>query len=232
MQAVILAGGFGTRLRQRVVDLPKPMAPVAGRPFLDYLLDPLAEAGCARAMLATGHLADKIEAHVGHSWRGMAIEYSHEETPLGTGGAVLQAMRRLPDEPTLVLNGDTWIGLDLTAFGTWCDRVPDADAIVLRRVEDASRYGRVEIDGERIVAFGEKSGSGPGLINAGVYRLRRSTFARYALPAAFSLESDLFAPHAAELGLRGHVCAGHFIDIGVPEDYDHAQTVLPLWTRR
>ena len=232
MQAIILAGGFGTRLRTRVSDVPKPMAPVAGQPFLVYLLDALQRQGCAQVVLATGHLSEVIERHIGHSHRGMPVQYSHEAAPLGTGGAIRQALRLLPPLPTLVLNGDTWLGLDLRDFEAWCDARAPADAVVLRRVPDVARFGSVTLDGEQVLRFGEKAGSGAGLINAGVYRLRAQTFDGFDLPAAFSIENDLFQPHAARLGLRGHVSEGHFIDIGVPEDYDRAQIVLPQWTAR
>ncbi len=229
MQAIVLAGGFGTRLRARVADLPKPMAPVAGRPFLEYLLDRLAGAGCRRVVLATGHLAERITSHFGDRYCGMGIAYSHEHEPLGTGGAIVQALRALPPEPALALNGDSWLEVDLADFNAWCLTQPERDAMVLRALPDVSRYGSVRLQGERVVAFGEKAGQGPGLINAGIYRLRLSSFAGYPLPQAFSIENDFFHPHAARLGLRGYVSQGHFIDIGLPEDYDRAQTELPRW---
>ena len=231
VQAIVLAGGFGTRLRARVSDVPKPMAPIAGRPFLEYLLDRLLAAGCTRVVLATGYLHDVIEQHFGAAYRGMAVAYSQETTPLGTGGAVLKALHSLPDEPTLVMNGDTWLNLDLAAFVAWARARAPADAVLLRRVDDISRYGSVVLggDGERIVRFGEKAGSGPGLINAGIYSLRREALDRYPFPATFSLENDHFQPHVAELDLRGSVTEAPFIDIGVPEDYDRAQIDIPRW---
>lgn len=232
MQAIVLAGGFGTRLRSRVADVPKPMAPVAGRPFLDYLLDALQHQGCTQVVLATGHLSSVIERHVGTSHLGMQVLYSREDTPLGTGGAIRQALQLLPPLPTLVLNGDTWLELDLNAFLAWCDARSPADAVVLRRVPDVARFGSVTLDGERVLSFGEKAGTGPGLINAGVYRLRLQTFEGFNLPTAFSIENDLFQPHVAKLDLRGHVSEGHFIDIGVPEEFDRAQLALPRWTSR
>lgn len=231
MQAVVLAGGLGTRLRSRVADRPKPMALVAGRPFLEYVLDWLDAGGCTSVALATGYLSEMIESHFGARYRGMAITYSREESPLGTGGAIVQALAQLPSEPTLVLNGDTWVGLDLRAFMAWCGAAGDGASIALRQVPDTSRYARVVLDGERIVAFGEPSQPGSGLINAGIYWLRPHTLAGWALPRVFSIENDFFRPHAARLQLRGFVTGGQFIDIGVPEDYDRAQTVLPQWTR-
>lgn len=229
MQAIILAGGFGTRLRSRIKDLPKPMAPVAGRPFLEYLLDRLDKGGCSKVVLATGHLSQVIEDHFGDRYRGLAIEYSREASPLGTGGAIVQALRLLPAQPALVLNGDTWLDLDPAAFVAWCEARPGCDAIVLRSLPDASRYGSVELAGERILRFGEKAAEGPGLINAGVYWLHLQSFQGFDLPTAFSIETDFFQPHVTELDLRGFVMDGNFIDIGVPQDYDRAQVELPRW---
>ncbi len=227
MQAVILAGGFGTRLRSSVPDLPKCLAPVAGRPFIEYQLDGLAAAGCHRVVVATGYLADAVRQRLGDRHGSMAIEYSHEDSPLGTGGAIARALARLPDLPTLVMNGDTWLGLDLAAFRAWCDARPESIGIVLRRVPDATRFGRVELDGDRIRVFGAAGTGGPGLVNAGVYRLRRSAFDGHGLGEAFSIENDFFKPHAGALDLRGFVTEAYFIDIGIPADYERAQTELP-----
>jgi D-glycero-alpha-D-manno-heptose 1-phosphate guanylyltransferase len=230
VQAIVLAGGFGTRLRARISDVPKPMAPIAGRPFLAYLLDRLAAAGCTRVVLATGYLHEVVEAHFGTAYRGMAVGYSQETTPLGTGGAVLRALHGLPgsdEEPALVMNGDTWLNQALSAFVAWARERNPADSVLLRRVDDVSRFGSVALDGERIVRFGEKSGSGPGLINAGIYWLSRASFDRYRYPESFSLENDHFQAHLSELDLRGTVTEAPFIDIGVPEDYDRAQIEIP-----
>jgi D-glycero-alpha-D-manno-heptose 1-phosphate guanylyltransferase len=232
MQAIVLAGGLGTRLRARVADVPKALAPVAGRPFLEFLLDWLDEARCQRVVLATGHLSGMIEERFGTKYRGLSLAYSREHTPLGTGGAVAQAMAELADEPTLVMNGDTWFGFELARFIAWCEDRPDSDAIALREVPDVSRYGSVQLDGDLVVEFGEKTHSGPGLINAGIYCLRRRTFAALDLPPQFSLETDFFRWHARALGLRGFVAEGPFIDIGIPMDYDRAQVDLPRWAAR
>jgi D-glycero-alpha-D-manno-heptose 1-phosphate guanylyltransferase len=231
MQAIVLAGGRGTRLQSRVSDRPKVLAPVAGRPFLEYVLDWLDDSGCRRVVLATGHLSEQVEAHFGTRYRGVALSYSRETSPLGTGGAVLKALAGLPDGPTLVMNGDTWFGLDLQDFVAWCTAREPRDAIVLRRVPDVSRFGSVTVQGEIVTQFGEKIAQGPGFINAGIYRLRRSSFASTHLPSVFSIENDFFRPHATRLGLLGYVCEGPFIDIGVPQDYDRAQLELPGWIR-
>ena len=229
MQAIVLAGGFGTRLRARVSDLPKPMAPVAGRPFLEYVLDRLVASGVSQVSLATGYLSETIEQHFGCAYRGMPLRYSRERVPLGTGGAVLQALRGLPHGTTLVLNGDTWLDVDLATFFAWCLKMPQSPGVVLREVPQTGRFGVVALDGERIVNFGEKCSSGRGWINAGVYGLSLAQLEPFDLPASFSLEIDLFQKHAAALQMRGYPTRGDFIDIGVPEEFDRAQIELPRW---
>lgn len=231
MHAIVLAGGFGTRLRARVSDVPKPMAPVAGRPFLEFVLDQLVAAGCSDVILCVGYLADVVEAHFGVAYRGLGVRYLREQSPLGTGGATAAALAEVPSGRALVLNGDSYMQTDLRPFIDACRAEPERAAIVLRRIDDVSRYGSAMVDGDRLVAFGEKSAQGPGLINAGIYWLDRRSFERLGLAGAFSLENDYFAPHARDLGARAQVAEGHFIDIGLPNDYDRAQQLLPAWTR-
>ena len=108
-EAIILAGGLGTRLRGMVSDVPKPLAPVAGRPFLAWVLDSMADGGIARIVLATGHMADKVEAAIGRSWRGMEVVYSVEPQPMGTGGAIALARNLLRGHGAHVINGDTYL---------------------------------------------------------------------------------------------------------------------------
>lgn len=232
IQAVVLAGGFGTRLRSRVADLPKAMAPVAGRPFLEYVLDRLVDSGVARIVLATGYLSETIESHFGGAYRGVPVGYSREDTPLGTGGAIAKALRALPAQTTVVLNGDTWLDVDLTAFHTWCLQQPGVPGLVLREVRDVSRFGAVALDGERIDAFGEKQTSGRGFVNAGVYGLALSHFDGFGLPEVFSIETDFFQRCIGRRPLRGFPCRGEFIDIGVPDEFDRAQADLPRWQQR
>jgi D-glycero-alpha-D-manno-heptose 1-phosphate guanylyltransferase len=229
MEALVLAGGLGSRLRARLGDLPKSLAPVAGRPFLTYALDLLHAAECRRVVLATGYLSEAIESHFGSAYRGIPIQYSREQDPLGTGGAIVNALDQFNDGPFLVMNGDTWFGFDIRACVSWCEDQGDLDAMVVRRVPDSSRYGAVALKDGWVDAFGEKRSSEPGFVNAGAYYLRRRTFSAFELPTAFSIERDLFQPHARQMRLRGYVAAGDFIDIGVPEDYDRAQIDLPRW---
>jgi len=230
MKAVVLAGGLGTRLRERVPDLPKPMAPVAGRPFLAYVLDALIRDGFTAIVLSVGYRWEAIQAHFGSRYRGADITYAVEEEPLGTGGAIAHAFAEAGitgTEPALVVNGDTFLALDFATLRDWYEEVPAACAMVLRQVDDTSRYGSVSVAGGMVSGFAEKGRSGAGLINAGVYVLQANVFARFELEGRFALEADLLQRHCAALGARAFETTAWFIDIGVPQDFDRAQTELP-----
>ncbi|WP_085315178.1 nucleotidyltransferase family protein [Derxia lacustris] len=231
MKAVVLAGGFGTRLRERVADLPKPMAPIAGRPFLEYLLDRLAAAHFSEVLLSVGYLAKRIEAHFGNCYRGMTLRYSVEAEPLGTGGAIALALADCPDEAVVVLNGDTFVELDFADFLAAYAAAPEDAFVALRQVDDVARFGEVVVEDGRATRFSEKGRSGPGWINAGIYVLRSRVFARHGLAGRFSLESDLLQAHCAELRPRVFRTDGYFIDIGIPAEFDRAQTELPALGR-
>ncbi len=222
-EAIVLAGGFGTRLRGIVDDLPKPLAPVAGRPFLARLLDRLAGDGIRRCILATGYLAERIEAVVGPCWQGMEIAYSVEPAPLGTGGAIRLAARLLQGSGTHVLNGDTWLAYAPAALEAAARAIDAPMAMALARVDDVARYGAVDIDAGRAVAFREKGERGPGWINAGCYFL--DARALDALPAtqAFSFEHAVLQPGVARGEVAAFTATAGFIDIGVPEDFARAQ---------
>jgi NDP-sugar pyrophosphorylase family protein len=218
--AVILAGGVGSRLRSVVSDRPKGLAEVCGRPFLAFLLDQLADAGARSVFISTGHLADQVEAAFGPSWRGMSIAYSREAAPLGTGGGLRLAFNRIPTATMLVMNGDSYCGVDLTAVVVdhiTHGRVP---TLVLSRQADTSRFGRVERDADdRITAFREKAeAGGPGWINAGIYALDRALVAELPADRPVSLEREAFPAWIAH-GLRGFPCEGAFLDIGTPDSY-------------
>ncbi len=222
--AVILAGGVGSRLRSVVSDRPKGLAEVCGRPFLAFLLDQLADAGAQKVIFSTGHLADQIEAAFGPSWRGMSVVYSRETTPLGTGGGLRLAVERVATPTVLVLNGDSFCEVDLTAFlrdHIAHDRAP---TLVLSHQADTSRFGRVACGSDRrIAAFVEKSqAGGPGWINAGIYTIDQTLLAGLPAGRPLSLEREVF-PAWISRGLRGFPCPGAFLDIGTPESYAAAE---------
>ena len=224
-EAIVLAGGFGTRLRQMVSDMPKPMAPVAGRPFLAIMLDALARKGFTRVVLSLGFMAEKISGYFGNFYHGMEIFYVVEEVPLGTGGAVRLAMTCCHEEHVFVFNGDTYLDLEADDLERHWQKNRHA-IIVGRDVPDAMRYGRLLTANGRVIGFSEKGISGPGLINAGCYIFNRGQLDKFPINIAFSLEIDYLA-HAVQTEVFDvFVTQGHFIDIGIPEDFGRAQVEL------
>ncbi len=214
-RAVVLAGGLGTRLRS-ATDVPKVVAPVAGRPFLSWLLEPLAD---FEVTIATGYAAGVVESAIGNR-----VRYSRETTPLGTGGAV-----KLAGAGGFVLNGDSYCRVSFDAFEHFASGGP---ALVLTHVPDTTRYGRVDVDDDgRVTAFREKGIAGPGWINAGIYFLP-DEIVRGLPDGASSLERDLFPRLAATGKLRGYRGGGPFLDIGLPETYAAAPAFFAALTPR
>jgi len=224
MTAAVLAGGAGERLRSAVADRPKVLAEVAGRPFLAILLDQLLAAGVRRAVLCTGYLADQVRAAFGDAYGDLALAYSRETAPLGTGGALRQALPLLNSDPALVLNGDSYCQADLLGLAAWHAAHDAAGTLLLTKVPDTTRYGRVEVDADgRVLRFDEKGASaGPGWVNAGVYVLGRALLASIPAGKATSLERETF-PAWTGRGLRGWQGGGRFLDIGTPQAYASAE---------
>jgi NDP-sugar pyrophosphorylase family protein len=222
--AAILAGGLGTRLRSVVADKPKVLAEVCGRPFLSYLLDPLADAGLRTVVLCTGYMGQKVQAAFKDSYRGMRLVYSQEPSPLGTGGAVRFAASHLVSPTILLLNGDSYCQVDVGAFWSAHCAAGAGATLVLVRVNDAGRFGQVELDeAGRILRFEEKgTRTGPGWINAGVYLVDRQWLEMIPADKAVSLEQEVF-PGWIGRGLRGWRSSGRFLDIGTPESYRAAE---------
>ena len=220
----MLVGGRGTRLRAAVSDRPKPLALVRGRPFLDRLLDQLQSAGVQEVFLLTGHRAHQVEEHYGPRYRELTLHHRPESAPLGTGGAVRQSLAVMTGDPLLILNGDSYCAVDLKAFSRWHHDRGAAGSLVLTRVDDTSRYGRVECDpAGAVTAFVEKGqGSGPGWINAGIYLLARRTLQDVPPDRSVSLEREVF-PVWIGRGLLGYPGGGRFLDIGTPESYRQAE---------
>jgi D-glycero-alpha-D-manno-heptose 1-phosphate guanylyltransferase len=221
MEAIVLAGGFGTRLRSVVSDVPKPMAPVAGRPFLELLLCSLKAKGITRAILSVGYMSEVITSHFQKRPIGIDLEYEVESTPLGTGGAIAAALRHVTRDHVFVFNGDTYLDLDLSAVAAmWPgDQTP---IVVARSVPDTERFGALELANGRISHFLGSGQKGAGAVNAGCYLIPRNVFAVAGLPDAFSFEQD-FLGRRPPMSLRVFLSNGQFIDIGVPEDYQRAQ---------
>ncbi len=230
MEAIILAGGLGTRLAARLHNIPKSMAPVAGRPFLEILLSQLRRAGCTRAILSVGHLHETIEDHFGTEFRGMGVDYAVESVPLGTGGAIRAALAQARENSVLVLNGDTFLDADYAAMLRLHEQEGTPLTIAVTHCVDVARYGGVVIHGDseglRVSGFQEKGRTGPGWINAGAYALCKDFRWPERLPDKFSFETDFLTPNIDSLAPAALPVTGFFLDIGVPEDLDRAQTEL------
>lgn len=229
MEAVVLAGGFGTRLREVVSDIPKPMAPIAGRPFLEFLLVFLARAHFTRVIVSVGFMAEKIITHFGSRYADMDLIYAIESHPLGTGGAIRTALSRCLSDHVFVFNGDTYLEVEIDRLESlW--QAHYNPIIVVREVSDTSRFGRVEVIGGQVCGFREKGAAGAGLINAGCYVLSSHALDAFPLGKCFSFETEYLANEAGRTPFMGFVTHGRFIDIGVPEDYVRAKTELAaLW---
>ena len=227
VRAFVLCGGHGTRLRPVLADRPKSMALISGTPFLQLLLDRLRSQGVGDVILGTGYMAEKIESYFGSGNKlAMRIRYSREPEPLGTGGA-LKLAEPLISDPVVVLNGDSYVEWSLNPM-LELFRAKDADLVlVLQAVADVTRYGSVALNQDgRVTAFIEKGiRAGPGLINAGVYLLRKQIVCDLPAGTAISLEREVF-PRRLDRGVYGLVCTGLFIDIGIPDDFKRAQALL------
>lgn len=227
IDAAILVGGLGTRLRSVVDDVPKPLAPVLGRPFLFYLLDMLALRGARSVTLCSGYMAEFVREKTGTEWLGMHIHHSVEAEPLGTGGALANAREFLKSARVLVLNGDTWLEPDFQAFleaASRCDF-----CIAAAQVPDASRFGTLETASDgRLLAFHEKSPvPAPGLINAGAYLVSQEILADLPQKRT-SLETEILPSLAAAGRIQVFKTESPFLDIGIPTDYAAA----PVFFRR
>lgn len=237
-QVVILCGGLGTRLGQLTARTPKAMLEVAGRPFLDMLVAEAARFGARKVLLLAGRFGNQIRDRYNGTQFGMAdVSVMVEPEPLGTGGALRFALPYLADE-FLLMNGDSWIDVDLARFAHTWHRVPKAQVqLLLQHVDDATRFGTVEESDETVIAFREKElarCNAPGWINAGVYGIRRSVAEGLPTSGAVSLEQDVLPGLVASGAVRAIRAPknSYFIDIGVPQSYAKAQMELETVRRR
>jgi len=225
VEAIILAGGRGTRLSSVVSDVPKPLAPIAGRPFLDHLFDRLADSGVIdRLILTLGHLAERAIAHFEAHPPRLPIEIVVETTVLGTGGALLNALSRVHGDTFMALNGDTLLALDYADLLAAHTHARSVATLALVEVPDTSRFGSVLVDATRIISFAEKQ-PGVGQINGGVYVFERQAFDDFPLAPA-SLEHDLLPTILAHGQVAGYMTQAPFIDIGLPETYAAAKAFI------
>jgi D-glycero-alpha-D-manno-heptose 1-phosphate guanylyltransferase len=233
-EAIVLAGGYGKRLRSVVSEIPKPMAPVRGRPFLAFLLDYLAREGVRSVVLAVGYKWETIQAAFGSSYGPLRLQYSVETEPLGTGGGIRLALEQTVGDSVLALNGDTFFPAALGPLAHLHESTGADMTLALKRMERCERYGTLQLDSTgagagqgRITGFAEKGAVENGLINGGIYAVRRQMLVEWAPGQAFSIEKDVLEKLAPTRRFMGVVFDSYFIDIGIPEDYARAQEDLP-----
>ncbi len=225
MEAVVLAGGLGTRLRSVVKDLPKCMAPIDGEPFLSYVLEWLGRYDISRVILSVGYLKDDIVNWVSSRSFPYEVDYAVEEEPLGTGGAIRLALSMCRGRKVVVVNGDTFFPADLNAMP-----FDGPLTVALKPMKDFDRYGAVDLGADgTITAFHEKAHVDEGLINGGVYAVNGLDLSSF--PEKFSFEKEVLEPMCAGGEVRGWISDRFFLDIGIPDDYALAQTRLPLYRK-
>ena len=222
MEAIILAGGLGTRLRSVVSEVPKCMAPVDGKPFLLYVLEWLSRFDITHVVLSVGYLKEQIIDFVNARDWPFEVSYAVEKEPLGTGGGIRLALQKCRGKQVFVLNGDTFFNIDLNSLS-----FSAPVTLALKPMRDFDRYGAVDWNGDLVTGFHEKQPCAEGLINGGIYAVDRSQLDIALYPKKFSFEKDLLEPLAGYGLVAGEVQDGYFIDIGIPEDYARAQRELP-----
>ncbi|MDT7828085.1 nucleotidyltransferase family protein [Pricia sp. S334] len=230
-EAIVLAGGLGTRLRAVVKDVPKPMAEVNGQPFLDYILDYLIKNKITKVVLAVGYKHEIIQNYLSQNkkFSDLQISYSIENQPLGTGGAISQAITKVDGSYTFIVNGDTFFNIPLNQLEIFAHKKNAEIAIALKELPFSNRYGRVACSSnDRILSFSENKHDQEEscLINGGTYFINKNLFEPFELPQKFSLENDFFKPYLKITQAYGKCFEDFFIDIGIPEDYNLAQKIF------
>lgn len=221
MEAIILAGGFGTRLNHIVSSVPKPMAPVNDRPFLVYILDYLAKHNFKKIILAVGYKSECIKDYFKNSYKNMEIIYSNEDVPLGTGGAIKKAISKCESEKIFIFNGDTFFDVDLKEMDKINRELESDITIAVKQMFNYDRYGSVFLNEYReVIKFSEKKHTEKGFINGGVYLIDKAIF-NNIYEDSFSFESDIL--ESLKYKISAFESEGYFIDIGIPDDYEKAQ---------
>jgi len=230
-QAIVLAGGLGTRLRKVVSELPKCLAPVSGKPFLSYPIDHLIKEGIESFIFSLGHKQELIEAFLAKEYPLLSYKISSEAMPLGTGGAIYQACKLTEEKNVLILNGDTYFQVRLQKLVPFHYMTGAHCTLSLKPMEKFDRYGTVSMQPDyRISKFEEKKFCESGNINGGVYALHAGRFRELRFPPVFSFEKDYLEKHTSDQRIYGVIQDEFFIDIGIPEDYERAQIELPQHT--
>lgn len=224
IEAIVLCGGAGTRLRPIIKNVPKPMADINGRPFMELVLDHLSARGVKRIVLSVGYQRQIIQDHFGPRYRGCDIFYAVEKAPMGTGGALINSLAFTSERKLLVANGDTFFPIALDRLATYHDEARSLLTVALKQIDDTSRFGAIQIDSQgRVIGFKEKGVPGCGYINGGMYVIDRKFLENLKIPGAFSFERDVLTALHSKRRFMGQVFEEYFIDIGVPEDYQRAR---------
>lgn len=226
-EAIILAGGLGTRLRTVVSDLPKCMAPVAGKPFLYFVIEHLLKQGIDKFIFSLGYKSEVIIDYVNEQHPLLYAQYAIEEEPLGTGGAIRFACNMTTEKNVLILNGDTFFDIDVKKLAATHHHANADCTLALKPMQDFERYGVVELNNDNTIAsFKEKQHYQVGLINGGAYALHVNAFIQEELPQKFSFEKDYLEQYFDKRKMCGDIQDAYFIDIGIPEDFERAQKEL------
>ncbi|HRP56516.1 nucleotidyltransferase family protein [Agriterribacter sp.] len=232
-EAIILAGGLGTRLRSAVPDLPKCMAPVNGVPFIAYVVNHFRAQGIQRFVFALGYKSEAFESFLHTLLPAGNYELSVENEPLGTGGAIRLACSKTSEPDIIVANGDTLFCIDMQSLAAFHARKNAQCTLALKPMETFSRYGAVQLNEDQSVeSFTEKRYFDQGLINGGIYVLNIPAFLQKELPYKFSFEKEYLERFYKEGTIFGMAANEYFIDIGIPEDYSRAQVELPAGNKR
>jgi D-glycero-alpha-D-manno-heptose 1-phosphate guanylyltransferase len=228
-EAIILAGGLGTRLRSAVPELPKCMAPVAGKPFIHYVISYFQQQGINKFILALGYKHEVIEQYVIEEFGSKEVRFSVEPEPLGTGGAIRLACSQASEKNIIALNGDTLFKVEINKLVSFHLMCGAHCTLSLKLMKQFDRYGAVRLNKDySIESFDEKKFYDEGLINGGVYALNAHQFLKEDLPKKFSFEKDYLEAHFRERRMYGVIQDGYFIDIGIPEDYERAKKELTI----
>ncbi|MFC2137178.1 nucleotidyltransferase family protein [Bacteroidota bacterium] len=228
-EAIILAGGFGTRLKGAIKDIPKSMAPINNKPFLEYILRYLVQQNINHIILSVGYKHEIISNYFGDSFKSASIKYAIEDEPLGTGGGIFNAMNYLKNDEAIIINGDTYFDVNLFDFYhfhiTYCSEL----TLALKKMKNFERYGSISLNNYRITSFQEKNFVEDGYINGGIYVCDKNTLYEKIKKEKFSFEKDFMEKYIDDLNIMGFTSNNYFIDIGIPEDYERAQIELPKY---
>ena len=232
MEAIILAGGLGTRLRSEVKDVPKAMALINSKPFMQYLLDYLIKEGVTKIIFSVGHLAEFIQNHFLDNYKDCEIVYAFEKELLGTGGAIKNAMKEVTGEDVIIVNGDSIFIANLKLQFEAHQNTRAAVTMALKRMSNIERYGTVKLDKKgRVIRFFEKQPLEEGLINTGTYIFNVDSFQSLCFPDKFSIEKGFFESYLDKMQFQGYVAEGYFLDIGIPKDFKRAQYEIGVFPK-